>query len=183
MVRWVLPVPQSWFHLSLSWTVSSITDVPGVVQEDSKGKFSHLFFQKVQEGEVYEPCECVHAGAKWLWEEKLLIPPFQRGRRWNKRRCTPRSSNWCEVPCHALHHSAFGLWDAWGQTLCVLSPVEVWPVFLTCFDALRAGMASCFSRVRVPYPPCSSQKLQAQVCRAVPLSGLPGVSSWQTLCC
>lgn len=78
------------------------------------------------------------------------------------------------VPCTVQHL---------GQTLCVLSPVEVWPVFLTCFNALRAGMASCFSRVRMPYPPYSSQTLLARVCRSVPLSGLPSVSSWQTLCC
>lgn len=57
------------------------------------------------------------------------------------------------IPYNALHCSAFGLWGAWGQTLCVLSPVEVWPVFLMYFNALRAEMASCFSRVRVPNPP------------------------------
>lgn len=56
------------FHLTHHWC-------PGVVQEDSKGKFSHLFFQKVQKREVYEPCECVHAGAK-CGKKSCPVPHF-----------------------------------------------------------------------------------------------------------
>lgn len=163
MVRWIPPVSQNWFHLSLMdnnfhltyhrcpWCCSGRFKkeiFPSVLSEGTRGRGVWAMWVC--------PCWCQVTVRRKVAQSSISV-----GKKM-KWRCTPRNSNWCEVPCHALHYSAFGLQDAWGQTLRVLSPVEAWPVFLTLLTALRAGMASGFSRVRVPYPPSSSQRCAGQ---------------------